>query len=69
MGVVLGWPRILIALLAAYILGATVGLVLIGLKKKTLGSRVPFGTYLTVGTLLALFLGDRIVSWYLEMLS
>ena len=38
MGVILGWPKILVALLFAYIIGAAVSLGLILLKKKTLKS-------------------------------
>ena len=68
MGVILGWPKILVALLFAYIIGATVSLGLILLKKKTLKSETPFGTYLVIGTMIAMFYGERISNWYLGLL-
>lgn len=68
MGVIVGWPHILLALLLAYVLGAAGSLILIGIKKKTLTSRTAFGTYLAVGTVITMFFGDMIISWYLQFL-
>ncbi|OGH65697.1 MAG: hypothetical protein A3J66_01450 [Candidatus Magasanikbacteria bacterium RIFCSPHIGHO2_02_FULL_47_14] len=68
MGAVLGWPGILVGLLTAYILGAVVSLILIGAKKATGKSTTPFGTYLSVGTAVALLAGDYIIEWYLGFL-
>lgn len=66
MGLVLGWPNIIVALFLAFTLGASVGVILILLKKKTMKSEVPFGPFLIIGLLLALFFGERIVNWYLS---
>lgn len=66
MGALLGWPNILVALFVAYILGALVAIPLILLKKKEMNSEVPFGTFLTVGTLAAMFWGQAIISWYVS---
>lgn len=67
MGVVLSWPLILIGLFLAYILGAFVSIVLIALKKKSLASKTPFGTYLTVATFVAMYWGADIIVWYLNL--
>jgi prepilin signal peptidase PulO-like enzyme (type II secretory pathway) len=64
MGVILGWPLILVALFVSYVLGAAVSILLLLLKKKTLADETPFGTYLTIGTIAAMFWGDRLWSWY-----
>ena len=69
MGVVLGWPNILIAFFIAYMLGAMISLVLIALKKKTMKSETAFGAYLAVGTLVSMFFADNILNWYLGLLS
>ena len=69
MGAILDWPGILVALVFAYIGGAIVGLVLILLKKKTLGSAVPFGIFLTPATFIALVWGDKIVVWYQALIK
>lgn len=66
MGLALGWPNILAAIFLAYILGSLVGIFLLWLNKKKMGSQVPLGTFLSVATIVVLFWGDLIVSWYLR---
>jgi len=68
MGLILGFPNILVALFFAFFLGAIIGLGLILLKKKTLRSEIPFGPFLTTGTLIALFWGQAISDWYLGLI-
>ena len=63
-GLILGWPNVLLALFIAFMLGAVVGLVLIFLRKKTFKSEVPFGPFLCVGTFLCLFYSEQIINWY-----
>lgn len=67
MGVVLGWPKVLLALFLAYVVGAVVSLILIIFKNKQFTSKTPFGVYLTLGTFVALFFYDQIVNWYLNL--
>lgn len=68
MGVMLGWPLILVALFIAYISGGSIGLILIAQGSKTLQSKVPFGTFLTLGTYAALLYGPQLLSWYMNKL-
>jgi len=68
MGVILGYPNIILALMLSYILGAIIGLLLILLKKKEMKSEVPFGTFLVVGTLITMCWGNQIVGWYIGLL-
>jgi len=67
MGLFLGYPNILVALFLAFFIGAIVGLILIALGKKTLKSEIPFGPFLVTGTFLAIFLGEKILNWYLNL--
>ncbi len=67
MGLVLGWPNILVALFLAFFIGAIMGLGLISLKRKTLKSEIPFGPFLVFGTFFALFWGGRMINWYLSL--
>ncbi len=67
MGAMLSWPNILVALFSAYVAGAVYGIAAIVLKKKTIKSTVPFGTFLTVAAFIALFFGTQIVNWYLSL--
>lgn len=64
MGLMLGWPNILIALFIAFMLGAFVGVGLIATGRKNLSSKLPFGTFLAVATVLALFFGTAIWNGY-----
>ncbi len=64
MGLVLGWPKILLALFLAFTLGAICGIILMFLKKKTFRSEIPFGPFLVIGTIVAIFWGEEIVKWY-----
>lgn len=64
LGLLLGWPNILLALSLSFFLGAAVGLALIILGKKKMSSQIPFGPFLSAGALIALFWGNQIVSWY-----
>lgn len=65
MGLILFWPKILVGLFLAFLIGSIVSLILIFLKKKTMKDVVPFGPFLVLGTLIALFFGQQIISWYL----
>ena len=69
MGLLLGWPNILAALLIAFTSGALVGLFLVLLRKKTFKSQLPFGPFLSAATILILLYGDRLVNWYLYLIT
>ncbi len=64
MGMILGWPHVLVALFLAYLLGSVfaVGLLLAG--KKHWGDKLPFGTFLSLATFVVLLYGDILISWY-----
>jgi len=65
MGLMLGWPSILVALFLAYILGTLISLPLLILKKQNLKTQVPFGIFLTLATIITLLWGDKMLQWYL----
>ena len=69
MGVILGWPLILVAIFFAYVGGALFVLPFLMLGKKKMASRVPFGTYLTIATAVTMFYGADILSWYIGLIS
>lgn len=68
MTLILGWPLILVGLFLAFNLGALVGVILIFVKNKKIKSKIAFGPFLVMGTLLALVFGDSLISWYLNIL-
>jgi len=54
-GAFLGWHGVLITMFFGSLLGTVFSLVLILLKKKTMEDYVPFGPYLSLGAVIALF--------------
>ena len=64
LGILLGGSQVLVALFAAFVIGAFVGLSLIASKRLTLKSRLPFGPFLILGWFIALIWGPAILSWY-----
>lgn len=67
MGLILGFPGILVALFLAFFIGAAVGVGLIAAGKKKLSSEVPFGPFLVTGTFIALFWGEKLLNWYSDV--
>jgi leader peptidase (prepilin peptidase)/N-methyltransferase len=47
------------------IIGATVGVVLIALKKQAWSSRLPYGPYIALAATFWIFGGQRLVAWWL----
>jgi len=68
LGLLLGWPRIILALFLSFVIGGIIGLGLIVFSKKKLKSEVPFAPFLIFGTLIALFWGELIIDWYLSLI-
>ena len=65
-GAVIGlWKVLLVNLVLAPVLGALVGIVL---KMRTGKDIIPFGPFLALGTLIAVFWGDPIIAWYRNLL-
>jgi len=69
MGLILGWPQVILAIFLGYFIGSIVGVGLIISKKKHLGSQVPLGIFLSTSTIITLFWGQEILSWYLNLIS
>jgi len=61
MGLLLGYPKIIVALYLAFLTGALIGVILIIAKKAKMKSQIPFGPFLVGATLVAWFWGERII--------
>ena len=66
MGLFLGFPKILIAIFCASLIGSIIGVGLIVLMKKGFKSEIPFGPFLIIGTYSAFFWGQNFINWYLK---
>jgi len=65
-GAFLGLKLVIFVFVLSTILGGIVGVVLIGARRADMATRVPFGTMLAVGALVASLYGDAILGWYLS---
>ena len=64
MGLVLGFPKIIVAFYLAFLTGALIGVILILARKKKFGEQIPFGPFLSGATIIALFWGEGIMKWF-----
>lgn len=68
LGLLLGYPRIVVALYSAFLTGALSGVILILKGKKSLKSKIAFGPFLIVGALIALLWSQTILLLWKELL-
>lgn len=65
-GLMLGFKASIFMLFVAFVLGGIGGMVVLIRRKKGLKDEIPFGPYLAIGTIAALFFGSTIVNAYLN---
>jgi leader peptidase (prepilin peptidase)/N-methyltransferase len=63
-GAVLGWKPVLLTILVGALVGSVVGLTLIGFRLLPPDEYLPFGPFLALGALVALFFQDDLLAWY-----
>jgi leader peptidase (prepilin peptidase) / N-methyltransferase len=64
-GALLGWQKVLLIIFLGATLGSIIGLALMAAQKKDRKSQIPFGPFLALGTLIAIFFGDNLLRLYL----
>ena len=69
LGLILGWPQVLVGAALAYFSGALVGIGLIAWGKKQFSSKLPFGTFLAFSAIIVMIWGQSIVKWYLNLIG
>jgi leader peptidase (prepilin peptidase)/N-methyltransferase len=65
-GAVLGWPLMLLTLVLASFAGSLVGVGMMASGRGSMQAALPFGTFLSLGALVAAVVGDPILAWYLS---
>ncbi|MDN5293145.1 MAG: leader peptidase (prepilin peptidase) / N-methyltransferase [Eubacteriales bacterium] len=66
-GLFTGGKLVWVALFLAFILGASVSLLLILSRRRSLRDPIPFGPFLALGGSIALLWGEEIFAWYLGL--
>lgn len=67
-GLYLGFKSSIIMLFFSFVIGGIFGIILIVTKKKSRKDYIPFGPYIALGALVAVFLGEQIFNWYTSFL-
>ncbi len=68
MGLLVGWPGLIVTVLVAFISGSVVGVLLLVFQGKKMKSHlIPFGPFLVFGTVAALVYGGPLLDWYLRL--
>ena len=63
-GAFLGWKAVLVTLVLSSFSGAVIGVILLSAQGRGMKFALPFGTFLAIGALIAMFVGEPIVAWY-----
>ena len=64
LGLVLGWPQILLALFFSFLIGSICGIILMASRRKKMKSQLPFAPFMVSGAIIALFWYEPIINWY-----
>jgi len=67
-GAFLGWRQVLLSFFLAVGVGACLSLLLIATGVLSRKDRIPFGPFLALGAVVALFGGDGLIDWYWRLL-
>ena len=60
--------KIVPGLFIGFLIGSIYGIIMIIIKKKKFRQTIPFGPFISLGCVIALFFGDNIINWYLRFI-
>lgn len=63
-GAFLGWKAVLVTLVFASFSGAFIGVAMMSFQRGGMKYALPFGTFLALGTVVAMFVGEPFIAWY-----
>ena len=69
LGLMIGFPEIMVTFFLAFVGGGLVACVLMLLGKKKLHDKLPLGTFLCLAAFLSFFIGTGMIEWYLGLLG
>jgi len=65
-GAFLGWKAVILTILLSSLIGSVAGIIIMVLKGKDFKYAIPFGPFLSLGAVIALFCQNEIIFWYLQ---
>jgi leader peptidase (prepilin peptidase)/N-methyltransferase len=66
-GAFLGWQLTLLTIFLASLIGSIVGILLIAIRGGNMKMQIPFGVFLGPAAIMALFVGQQLIMWYVGM--
>jgi leader peptidase (prepilin peptidase)/N-methyltransferase len=66
-GAFLGWDAVILTILLGSLVGSIAGITLMILKGRDFKYAIPFGPFLSLGAVIALFYKSDILSWYFQL--
>lgn len=66
LGAWLGWQMLPLVILLSSLVGAVIGLIMIGLKRHKSSQPMPFGPFIALASWIAMLWGDKIINTYLS---
>jgi len=67
-GAFIGWKLVLLTLFFSSLIGSVIGIILIVAGKANMQSKIPFGPYICLGAIIALFFGNLLTDWYIGLI-
>ena len=69
MGLMVGFPNIIVAIFGGVILGVAAFILLIIFKKQSRRDLIPFGLFLSLSTIITIIWGTSLIHWYLRLVK
>ncbi len=69
LGILIGYPEIIITIFMAFVSGGLIAGILLALKKIDRKDSVAFGPYLALAGIITILYGNQILSWWLRRMS
>jgi len=66
-GAFLGWKAVILTILLSSLIGSITGIIIMVSKGKDFKYAIPFGPFLSLGAVIALFYGPSLINWYLYL--
>ncbi|MDP8248626.1 MAG: prepilin peptidase [Candidatus Tritonobacter lacicola] len=67
-GAFIGWRLVLLSIFLGSLFGSIIGVMFLAMRKADMQTRIPFGPYLALGSLVSLFYGNALFAWYTGLL-
>lgn len=68
LGFLFGWPKIILIVALAFVIGGLWAAVLLLAKRKAPKDAIPFGPFLATASILVMFIGNKLVGFYSQYL-